>query len=296
MATHVAKPLMSYLAPHPAEAPRGIAVKGSLEDPLGYKPGDTVNIHMSKEALELTQKVNEAVDASGKVELMFVEERAERRQAVNDIWEKLRELQGELRSVKTAERTVEKQAPAPQAAPQAALPMGMDRNMMMQEDLASARIEKELATHRAQMQELRFMCEGNASRGNESGQGQSGEAILDLSRKQADLDLEVANLRELWVEVQMGLSMSAVRASRIALRTADLSDKGRKQALTILEGKEEAIAKQFDDIRQERGINFSAQLSLPDPLESVGMAETGSRTVGATLSGSVFAAGSRRAV
>lgn len=260
MATNVARPLMSYLAPHPAVAPSGIAVKGSLDDPHGYKPGDAVNIHMSKEALELTQKVNEAIDASGKVELMFVEERAERRQAVNDIWEKLRELQSEVRSVKTAERTVEATAPAPQAA----LTMGMDRNMMMQEDLASARIEKELATHRAQMQELRFMCEGHSS-----GPGRIGEAIQNLSKKQADLDLEVANLRELWVEVQMGLSMSAVRASRIALRTADLSDKGRKQALTILEGKEEAIAKQFEEMRQERGINFSSQLNLPDPLEDV---------------------------
>jgi len=291
MAANVAKPLMSYLAPHPSDAARGIAVKGSLDDPHGYRPGDAVNIHMSKEALELTQKVNEAIDASGKVELMFVEERAERRQAINDIWEKLREIQGEVRNVKSQERQLELKAAAPQAAAPVSLEAHgiLDRNMMIQDDLASARIEKELADHRAQMQELRFMCEGHAGSGG-GGESPRSLATIELSKKQGNLEQEVANLRELWVEVQMGLSMSAIRASRIALRTADLSDKGRKQALAILEGKEEAIAKQFDDIRQERGINFSASLSLPDPLDSVAVTAIGSHnSSGAVVSGSVGA-------
>jgi len=223
--------------------------------------GDAVAISMSKETMEMIQKVSEAIDASGKVELMFIEERAERRQAVSDIWEKLRELQNDFRTSKTKERVVERAAPqAPSEV--AKMTISMDRESMLAEGLELARIEKEMATYRAQMQELRFMCEGAASA--KSGGGDT----TQLSKKCEDLSVEVTNLRGLWVEVQMGLSMSAVRASRIALRTADLSEQGRKQALTILEGKEEEIARQFEVMRQDRGVNWSPQLMIPDPLDS----------------------------
>jgi len=225
-------------------------------------------ITMSQDFVELNKQVSEAKDASGKVELMFIEERAERRQAVNDLWEKLRELQNDVRTRKKEE------AEQPQIKP-------LDREAMMKGSVEISRIEKELATHRAQMQELRFQIEGASKPSfgspepsavpNVEGSNVAG----DLEKRQQELENEVASLRDLWVEVQLGLSMCAVRASRIAMRTSDLSEKGRKQALSVLESKEQAIMTQIEDARKARGLSRAAEVMLVDPLEEISPAQGG---------------------
>lgn len=270
------KPLMSYLAAHPSEEAREAVADqafGKLEPPHGYESGQLAGLKMTQDLFELNQRVVEAKDASGKVELLFVEERAERRQAVNDIWEKLKEIQNDVRFPTGTAK-----------ASGAGAVQQQDRETLMSGSVELSRIEKELASHRAQMQELRYLIEGTeaqmrtAQSSGAAGSPQLDAAVLgeagrsgtkELEKKHRALEAEVGTLRDLWMEVQLGLSMCSIRASRISIRTVELSDKGRKQALTVLEAKEEALLEQIDRVRKDHGLSETAETMLIDPLDGV---------------------------
>jgi len=63
-------------------------------------------------------------------------------------------------------------------------------------------------------------------------------SVKDLDAKQQQLTKEGSNLKELLNEVHLEVAMNAIRASRVALQSTDLSKEERNQALAALYKKE----------------------------------------------------------
>lgn len=86
--------------------------------------------------------------------------------------------------------------------------------------------------------------------------------VRDLEMKQQQQVKELAALRSVLIEVHVNLPLHAVRASRIALRSTELSREERKLALSSLEAKEQQIRFEIDKVR-ERNDQYPA-FALPE--------------------------------
>merc|ERR1712023_594507 len=71
------------------------------------------------------------------------------------------------------------------------------------------------------------------------------------------------------MELQLNVSMAAIRASRIAMRTTELTVQGKKEAIAVLEAKEQAITKQMEASRRERGVTTTYDADAMQGLSDV---------------------------
>jgi len=91
--------------------------------------------------------------------------------------------------------------------------------------------------------------------------------LKEFEQKQHQHFKELAALRAVLIEVHVNLPLHAVRASRIALRSTELSKEERKLALSSLEAKEHQIRADIDKVRERNDQNQdvrSVSLSLND--------------------------------
>mmetsp|Transcript_49930 Transcript_49930/g.99096 ORF Transcript_49930/g.99096 Transcript_49930/m.99096 type:complete len:273 (+) Transcript_49930:41-859(+) len=91
--------------------------------------------------------------------------------------------------------------------------------------------------------------------------------LKEMEQKQHQHFKELAALRAVLIEVHVNLPLHAVRASRIALRSTELSKEERKLALSSLEAKEQQIRADIDKVREKNDRNQdvgSVSLSLND--------------------------------
>lgn len=203
---------------------------------------------MGVDYLLLNNRVQEAKDASGQVETLLVQEREERRIAITDIWSKLREVQKEVRDAKLLMH--KKPEPEVHGVHTTAnhIPSPQQQEAIMQSSLDISRLEKEMSRWKAQMQQS-VQDLWSQVRSPVANQHSAGG---DTSLKQMKSDM--VNLQKMVMELQLNVSMAAIRASRIAMRTNELSERGKKEAIAVLEAKEQAITKQMEASRKERGV------------------------------------------
>jgi len=91
--------------------------------------------------------------------------------------------------------------------------------------------------------------------------------MKEVEQKQHQHFKELGALRAVLIEVHVNLPLHAVRASRIALRSTELSKEERKLALSSLEAKEQQIRADIDKVRERNDQNQdvrSVSLSLND--------------------------------
>merc|ERR1711956_55338 len=74
--------------------------------------------------------------------------------------------------------------------------------------------------------------------------------MKEVEQKQHQHFKELAALRAVLIEVHVNLPLHAVRASRIALRSTELSKEERKLALSSLEAKEQQIQAEVQRLRE----------------------------------------------
>eukprot|EP00419_Tripos_fusus_P009610 CAMPEP_0172669702 /NCGR_PEP_ID=MMETSP1074-20121228/9852_1 /TAXON_ID=2916 /ORGANISM="Ceratium fusus, Strain PA161109" /LENGTH=281 /DNA_ID=CAMNT_0013486515 /DNA_START=152 /DNA_END=997 /DNA_ORIENTATION=- len=89
--------------------------------------------------------------------------------------------------------------------------------------------------------------------------------VSDIEVRQQHILDEISTLRALLVEVHVNLPLHAVRASRIALRSTELSREERKLALASLESKEQQIRSDIEKVRERSDSDLrSISVSLTD--------------------------------
>lgn len=90
-------------------------------------------------------------------------------------------------------------------------------------------------------------------------------AVSAIEVRQQQLLDELSTLRALLIEVHVNLPLHAVRASRIALRSTELSREERKLALASLESKEQQIRSDIEKVRERSDSDLrSISVSLSD--------------------------------
>jgi hypothetical protein len=234
---------------------------------------------MQTDFMMLSNRVRDSVDKCGQVETMLVQEREERRIAVTDIWNKLREVQKEVREAKQLMHRKPQQDAGLLAAP----PPPVQSEAIMQNSVEVSRLEKELARWKAQMQQS--VQELWTHVRNPATQHHSAASGADIRTIKTDM----ANLQKMVMELQLNVSMAAIRASRIAMRTTELSEQGKKEAISVLEAKEQAITKQMEASRRERGVTTTYDADAMGLLDVVPPGQsTGQRQIansGVTLGG-----------
>jgi len=214
---------------------------------------------MGHDYIVLDNRVTEAKDQCGKVENMFIQEREERRVAITDLWNKLREVQKEVRDAKQLAYMKPQQDVSNfrmnQGVPQHA-------EAIMQHSVEVTRLERELADWKNQMQSSVQELWAHVRHPSFAAGGESsgGASVKNLRR---DMD----NLQKMVMELQLNVSMAAIRASRIAMRTSELSDRGKKEAIAVLEAKEQAITKQMEASRKERGVTTTYDADMMQSLQ-----------------------------
>lgn len=88
------------------------------------------------------------------------------------------------------------------------------------------------------------------------------EQVKGLDEKQLQTAKELTAVRSVLIEVHVNLPLHAVRASRIALRSTELSREERKLALSSLEAKEQHIRADIERVRERN--DQSPELALSD--------------------------------
>jgi len=91
--------------------------------------------------------------------------------------------------------------------------------------------------------------------------------LEEIEQKQQKLTKDLATLRAAIIEVHINVPVHAVRASRIALRSAELSREERRVALSSLEAKEQQLRADIERIRErndEGRDQLNGSLSLKD--------------------------------